>query len=62
MAQVIDRLADQEMIRVDVRAEAAALSANSRLCQDQIIVVAQLWRSSPVLVGLRIDPPVRMHS
>jgi len=47
MAQVADRWADQEMIRADVRPEAAALSATSRLCQDQIIVVA----SAPAFIS-----------
>ena len=65
MAQVVDRWADQEMIRADVRPEAAALSATSRLCQellDQSSSWRQLWRSFPVLFALRIVPMVRMHS
>jgi len=43
MARGVDRRADQEMIRADVRPEAAALCANARLCKellDRITVVA----------------------
>jgi hypothetical protein len=65
MARGIDRRADQEMIRADVRPRQpryVRTRSSARSCWTASPLQRQLWRSFPVLFALRIDPPVRLHS